>query len=90
MKTRELTGCGTIIAISDEQLERQSRQLHGTPQKRAIVAAYLGSSGANGCLAGYMDNDVTADLVNAKHSDTLKPDEVPRRRGKASSQVRWA
>ena len=58
--------------------------------KRAIVAAYLGSSGANGCLGGYMDNDITADLVNGKHTDTLKPDEVTRRRGKASSQVRWA
>jgi len=40
---------------------------YGNAAKKNAVAGCLGSRGATDAIAGYRDNDITANLVNAKH-----------------------
>ena len=63
----------------------------GVKDKRAAdCGAILGSKGATDAIAGYKDNDITANLVNSKHTNpTISAAKDGGRVGKASSKVSW-
>lgn len=59
-------------------------------KRTSDMNAVLGSRGATDAISGYKDNDITANLVNSKHTNpTISAAKDNGRVGKASSKVSW-
>ena len=89
VKQAEIGGSDAVKGLDKNQLQSQALCKTRVARTSAVVGIH-GSEGASRAINGYRDNDVTANLVNAKHNN-LGVYSVPKesRRAKASSNVNW-
>ena len=68
VKIAEIGGSGIVKPLSHTELQSQQLQTFSAAKQSAVIGVH-GSRGASDVLAGYRDNDVTHNLVNAKHNN---------------------
>lgn len=88
-KIAEIGGSEAVRGLDMNQMLSQSLCKTRTVRTQAVEGV-LGSKGASEAIGGYRDNDITANLVNTKHTNpaVMNPGKEARMT-KASSKVNW-
>ena len=71
IKSAEISGMGVVKPLDQNQQQMQNLS-HGSKKQQRDAVGVRGSSGVTSSVHGYKDNDITAALVNSKHTNRVE------------------